>query len=475
MDQKLQLKWKLKQLLDEANRRKNSKLEIIDPSFVKQAAFVADTNPFVAGFCTRRAGKSMGVGKRLFRAAKKHRGSSVLYIAKTKESARKIMWKDVINPIVKRYGINADLREHKLEVRLPDWDGSTVYLTGSDASDDELDKILGQKFSEVVIDEAAHHRRNLRTMVYDILKPAVADYEGSITLIGTPSNVASGLFYDITKGKEPGWSMHQWSALDNPYMKDKWNAQIADLKRRNPAIIETPGFKQMYLGEWAVDDSKLCIKYSRERNWIPHLPRDKGDQWYYLLGVDLGFDPDPSAFVVFAYRRFDRNLYILETHKQNKMIFSDVAERIKYYQKNYKNLTVVIDAANKQGVEEMKKRHTLPLIYAEKTDKATFMDLMNSDMIGGFIKFVGDAGQDLIEEWSKLVWDEESEKRIENANCANHLSDAALYGWRWCYNYAAEIRPTQPNIYSEEYIEEQMEQSLKKNMDPDFIDYEVDL
>jgi hypothetical protein len=43
-----------------------------------------------------------------------------------------------------------------------------------------------------------------------------------------------------------------------------------------------------------------------------------------------------------------------------------------------------------------------------------------------------------------LIWDDRSARREEHPNCLNHLTDATLYAWRYCYAYLSEIQPPKP-------------------------------
>jgi phage terminase large subunit len=441
----------------ERRAKKTSPLELIDESFEKQAAFLNDPAKLKAAICTRRAGKSYGGATLLFKVALSRPGVSVLYVALSRDSAKKIMWKDCIKTINRKHNLECKFNETELTATLPN--GSIIYLTGADAKPDEMEKLLGQKYALCVIDECASFKNDMKSLVYKVLKPAVADYQGTIAMIGTPSNVTSGLFYEVTTGKEPGWSVHSWSAFDNPYMRDNWNAEIEGLKVMNPLVVETPWFRQMYMGEWFIETDKLVYRYDKTKNVVQELPND---QFHYVLGVDLGYDPDPSAFVVAAYSEHDPNLYFIETYKQTKLILSDVAERIRHYQKKYPYIKIIVDCAAKQAVEEMKQRYQLPLVAAEKHGKAGFIEIMNSDFIMGQIKCVEDQCLELIDEWQKLVWDEKSTKREENPSCANHLTDASLYAWRWAYNYAWRERPKKTNPFSEAAIDQFWEQESER-------------
>jgi len=83
-------------------------------------------------------------------------------------------------------------------------------------------------------------------------------------------------------------------------MAKLWAEEIAKLKTEQPYIIETPMFKQMYLGEWVVDLDALVYKFNSERNTYQQQPLYAKGDWQYIMGVDLGYE-DASAFTVVAF------------------------------------------------------------------------------------------------------------------------------------------------------------------------------
>jgi hypothetical protein len=346
-----------------------------------------------------------------------------------------------------------------------------------DADEQEKDKALGQKFKSIVIDEAASYGVDLHEMVYGILKPATADYRGTIAMIGTPGNMKRGLFYDLTKGQNPGeagrwesmgWSGHRWTAFDNPHMADKWKDEIEDLRLANPLVESTPLFQQHYLGKWVIDDSNLVYRFDYERNTFEELPvLTKGGRWRYVLGIDLGFN-DPTAWVVCAYHDHDRTLYVLGAHKKAKCDITEVADQTRKLMSRFEFDRIVIDNANKQAVEEMRRRHDIPLTPAEKTGKADFIELMNADFTSGWIKLHKKAAAPLYEEYSQLIWDDRSPRREEHAACANHCSDAMLYAWRHCFQWLSEVRQSNGLKYGKseaDWMLLQEEQELERMLD----------
>lgn len=439
---------------------------LLDRDFPQQCAFIEDPHKLKALFCTRRAAKSYTGGLYLTRECLDHPGVSCLYLGLTRLSAKGILWKDILKSIDRKYGLGIAFNETLLTATFPN--GSIIYLTGVDADESEKEKLLGQKYKLVVCDESSMYSIDLRELIYGILKPAVTDYRGTICMMGTSGNITKGLFYDISTNNEPGWHLHSWSAHDNPYVRDEWAAEIEDIRLNRPLFMETPLFKQWYLNQWVIDTEKLVYKFSRERNLYKDLPHYSRGDWQFVLGVDLGYE-DASAFVLTAFHEYDKNLYILETFKQSKMDITDVANKIKNYKLRHNIFKVIIDGANKQAVEEIQKRHDVALTAADKTGKSDFIEVMNAELIQSHIRLDERQCEFLIDEWLGLIWDDKSLKRQEHPACENHCADAALYAWRYCYQFLSEMPKAKIDISKKEqwilHSQKLMEDALQAQID----------
>lgn len=402
----------------ELKSRNKTEFNIYKSAFPKQLEFITSPAKLKALFCTRRAAKSYTGGLYLVHEALQVESCNCLYIGLTRQSAKGIVWKDVLKDIDKLNQLN--MRFNGSELTATTQNGSMIYVTGADADENEMEKLLGKKYRLVIIDEAASFTIDLRRLVYGILKPATVDQGGSICLLGTSGNLTSGLFFDITTGKESGWSLFTWTAYDNPHIAKQWQEELDEIKEQRPLFMETPLFKQWYLNEWVIDVDKLVYRFSYGRNEFIHRPNGSHKGWQYVLGVDLGYDPDPSAFVVVSFHEHDSTLYLLECFKQTEMDITDVANRIKWYKTQYDIDRVVIDGANKQAVMEMQKRHDIGLTTADKTGKVDFIQIMNAEFIQGKI-LLSPTCQELKDEYLNLIWDDKSLKKQEHPNCPNHL------------------------------------------------------
>ncbi len=448
--------------------------QILDPNFPEQTAFIEDPSRLKAAFCTRRAAKSYTGGLYLVKECLANPGCNCLFVGLTRLKAKGIIWKDILKAIGAKFDLEIKFNESELTATFSN--GSIIYVTGIDASEDEMNKLLGLKYRLVILDECQAYSVDQRTLVYGILKPAMADWRGTICMMGTAGNATQTLFYDVTKQdgeRELGWSVHEWTAHDNPYVKVQWQEEIDEIQKLRPLFMTTPLFRQWYLNLWEIDADALVYKYNAGLNSALHLPRDL-DNWHYLLGVDLAHSPDSSAFVVACYHPADPVLYIVHAEKHLKMDFTAAAEKIKELDAKYNFEVKVCDGANKQGLSEMNDRHHCGLIKAEKHGKVEYINLFNGDLRQAKIKLLPDA-RPLAIEMKALVWITDGgkivEPRQEHQGMHNDLCDGTLYLWRHAYTYLWKplekvLEPTAQESWEPKHIQNLQEQ-IKREQNPD--------
>ncbi len=437
------------------------RLNLDEACFPQQKAFIEDPARLKALFCTRRAAKSYTAGLYMVWTALTFPGSNCLFVGLTRQTASDIIVKDILQVLNRRYGLRAHFNKSALTYEFPN--GSVIRITGIDADEEEMNKLLGKKYKLVCIDEASLYTINLHRVVYDILGPAMADQQGTICLFGTSSNFTRGLFFDITNGKEPGWSTHRWSAHQNPHID--WQAQLDEIKLNRPLYMETPQFRQWYLNEWVIETDKLVYKFNPERN-IYHgdLPYPGSKGWTYNLSVDTGWEDD-NAFVLSGYHENDNTLYVIQCFKKSHMTFDQVEVLIQEYldDPKFPIQSVIIDGANKQGVETMRLRSNIAFEYADKLGKSDHIEILNGDLIQCRIK-IHVSCRELMDEMMSLVWKTVGDKiiypRKEHPSLPNHLCDAFLYGWfnGWHFLSTPAKKALMPG--TPEYIREQ--ESLHK-------------
>lgn len=458
MDQDL-----LNDLLDEAAtlyKADDSLNAVVKDAFIEQRKFIDDPAKLKALFCTRRAAKSYTAGLYMVETALKYPRSNSLFVGLTRQSAFDIIDKDILQVINRKHELGIDLNKALFNYTFPN--GSVIRVTGVDVSEDEMNKLLGKKYKLTCIDEGSMYTVNTRHLIYDILGPAMADEEGTTCFLGTASNFTKGLFFDITNNKEPGWSIHRWSAHQNPHIN--WQKQLDQILENRPLYMETPQFRQWYLNEWVIETDKLVYKFNPDRNMFrewPYPASSKG--WTFNLGVDTGWEDD-NGFVLQGYHAGDPTLYVFKSFKKNHMYF-DHPEKEKSVRKTIKEFMnerpiwrVVIDGANKQGVETMNIMQDIPFEYADKLGKVDHIEICNGELLEGKIK-IHESCTDLIDEMMGLVWRTSGDKIVypkkEHPSLPNHLCDAFLYGWYYGFHFLETPAKKAAIPGTPEYIKEQ--------------------
>ncbi len=440
--------------------------DILDPYFPEQTAFVKDPAKLKALFCTRRSAKSYTAGLTLGETGLKSPNANGIFIGLTRASAKAIIWKDVLKDIDRRHKLGIIFNETELTATLPN--GFVIYVTGADADESEMNKLLGRKFRIACVDEASMYSVDVRNLVYGILGPAMTDpnaggERGTICLMGTASNFPRGLFYDITTGKESGWKLFQWSAHQNPYVAKQWQENLEEIAQNRPLYMETPQFKQWYLNQWVIDEEKLVYRFNPQRNLVKAIPKLPHDGWVRTLGVDTGWE-DANAFVLTAFHANDPRLFVVKIHRQKKMTFDQVADKILWFMRDteWAPHKVVIDGANKQGVESMRQRSSIPFEYADKQDKATFIELCNADLVQAKIQILDiPENRPLWDEMCSLVWTTDGDKirlpKKEHPALSNHLCDGFLYSWRMGFHFHSAPAEVKIPVGSKAWYEKQAE------------------
>jgi hypothetical protein len=420
-------------------------LNFLDPSFPAQYKAAIDKSFLKAIQCTRRAGKSVGEGKDTLQEMYNLPGSSHLYGALTLSSAKNIIWDVLINELETRK-IKYRANEQQGFIRMEN--DSTLRLFGLDSSYKEMRKLLGGKYKTAKIDEAGSITQDLKKIVYQMIMPALADLSGRAVLLGTAENIPNTFFEKVTSGKEPGWSVHKWTTLDNPYMRTQWEEHLKWIDEHNPTYKLTSEYRTHYLNEWCANDSLIIIKTNQQTIVKPIEIKNPT----YLLGVDIGYN-DACAFTLGAFGSNSPSLYVVSSRKERELDITDTANRIKEYLRKYPIQKIVIDGANKQGVEEIRKRHNILLNPAEKTDKSSFLRILADDVTRGRVLYFENECESLIEEQASLQWEDET-KQKEDPRIPNDQNDSFLYMWREARNYLWKEAEPKIDKNSNQYMED---------------------
>lgn len=452
--------------------------KIYQSLFKQQRWLIDDPHRLKSLLCRRQVGKTWSLVAYAVIVALRKPGANILLVAKTREAAQRIFWNapDGLMGVNERFGLGGSwVGFPKLEFTFPN--GSVITLR---PCEDEADgePVRGSKFDLVIIDETKSIRFTvLDYFVNECLRATLAVRKGTLVLAGTPGDVLSGLFYDVTghhgqtvsDGKarsrpyaerdeekwhdvQYSWSFHRWSAEDNVFVPHLWDS-FQDIKKENGWSDDNPIWMREYLGLWVQDGGRGVYRFDKAKNlWSPVPTRDSplglplGHEWRFVIGFDPGVhdataveafafsDTHPDAFHVYE---FHRKVPISEKWIEEIKRAIAICEQVGVVETIIGDLDQLGDALIAQWAEE----HSLFVEKSKKRDKRDHIEIANSELHEGRIKLM--ESSDLVKQLPLLQWDETGLK--ERSSQPNDCCDAFVYVWRASrHYYGATPAPTPP-------------------------------
>ena len=438
----------------------------------KQRDYVFDPARRVSCLVGRGGGKTTGALLRLLRRMIRTTGGNCLFVAATRESAERLVWRDLKAVCGSLRLAGTEFSEAKLTLSLPN--GSRLILVGCDDKKD-IQKLRGITYHEVVVDETGSIKADLLDeLLTEVIGPRMV---GAISLIGTPGKRLEGIFFDSTRtGSEhhrpwvdrdlevyanwSKWSSHRWTVMDGADAGIAAMIEflvVAKINKANEGWSDSsPRWRREYLGEWAADDTSNVYVF------IPY--KDDGSEWNvwepekdaagyarspfpasdtgYGIGIDVGWK-DAFALTVFAFSYTDPRRQLFQVYEINlpRQYANTIAKILIGENLSHENYGGVIghigwpdvlvgDFAGSGGalLEELKVVYGIAVTPADKALrlKENSIELMNSDLYDGRIKVI--KGSKLAEQLASLQWNVDAwGKRTENKAQMNDQVDSALY------------------------------------------------
>ncbi len=351
--------------------------------FDKQLEFVNDPNPFKTAVCSRRSGKTFACAAHLVATALKFPGTSSLYITISRNNAKKIIWPTLQEIIL---GNQLEAKSDLTELSIRFKNGSIIYVSGANDAT-EIEKFRGLALKLVYLDECQSFRAYIQTLIDDIITPALMDYAGSLCLIGTPGAVPVGYFHDCAT-KHKSWSNHAWTFFDNPHITEKSGMSHQQLLNRElerrGVDINDPTIQREWFGRWVLDAESLLLRYEPAKNHYIDLPPANYD---YIMGIDLGF-VDADAIAVLAWSESVPETFLVAESVVPKQGITELVHGIQALAKEFPISKMVIDEGGlgKKIAEEIRRRHHIPVLPADKTRKFENYALLNDALRSGRFK-----------------------------------------------------------------------------------------
>ena len=458
--------------LKERQRRSES-IDFEALCFPGQREFVQDPSKRVLACCSRRAGKSFGIGLKMLKTGFEFPNSILVYLVLARSQAKDVLW-PALEYLNEEHGLGLKFKQNTGDVVLPN--GSKIILRGM-GSQREVEKLRGLAVRAACIDEAQGMPQSLLTYTLrEILEPAMlqAGDDCWIAVTGTPNAACSGGFYNLWAGiteegiEKQTFSPHHWTFFDNKAIPDPEKA-AKEVQEAQGWTEDSPGFLREYKGQWVRDTEGCAYKVNPDKNYVHYFPAEKADDWRWTIGVDLGI-MDPSAYCVFAWSRQLGECYIVESFEVQTESPSDSAKPILDLQERYDISQIIVDTGGqgKAHVGEWAQRFGLAVTSATKHDKGGRVQMVNNDFISGRLKIVAPRNQQLMGELAILQWDTSAlsrNKYVYAYGYNDHLADALQYGFAGCYHYQERKKHVDLDSFEERMrkLEDRMEaQAVKR-------------
>lgn len=257
----------------------------------KQREIVKSPARFKVIRAGRRGGKTTLEVEDMSFDAVSQQDRPIFYIAPTQKQARAIIWE----ALKRKFAGVGEANEGRLEMKVPTVDGgySLIYVAGWE----NRENFRGMKAYKIVFDEV-DTMKDFFIGWQEIFRPALTDFRGHATFIGTPKK-ESGNLRRLEKMAEidEEWENFHFTSYDNPHIP----REEIDKAR---AEIDAETFKQEYLAEY-VDFTTALFRFDALVDVFTNTV-DKENAKYLL--VDIAEDGSDKTIFSFwegleEYRR----------------------------------------------------------------------------------------------------------------------------------------------------------------------------
>jgi hypothetical protein len=190
-------------------------------------------------------------------------------------------------------------------------------------------------------------------------------------------------------------------------------------------------------GIWIQDTDGRCYPNHEKARRVPRLP--EGHQWSRGLSIDIGASNNCALAGVAWCADLPETFCEWTSEPTGLDTPRDLANQVKLLDSRDHYEFIVGDhgALGKGYLNEMRKWFQIPIINAEKNDKAGYIKLLDGAYANQMAVIVEGACESLDEQSKALLW-KDAQQKEEKPGMRNHSCDAFLYAWRRAHHYSHE-------------------------------------
>lgn len=350
----------------------------------------------------RRFGKSWLSAWEMFAMATA-KETKQIYFAPTYEEAYNIMWHELIaiaEPAIERKN------ETRMEVWIKNMDGTTSYIRLSGWDLKVADRVRGQKYHHVWVDEVAKMRDFIFYWQNAVL-PTLIDYNGGATFLSTPRGFNH--FYDLCNRDGKDWEHFHFTSYDNPHLPE---GAVASLLEELGPEAES----QEILAEFTKQQGLVYNEFERVRH-VKEQPFTQTRE--IIVGVDFGYT-HPAAIVELltdGIRYHVRKVWyeVGRTHEEIADVLINMSGMNALYPDPASPEAIAVLQRKNLPVREVVKGHDSVMTGINKVK-----ELLRTNRLT-----INPTGCDaIIKEFDMYVWEEDKDKPIKEYD---HSLDALRY------------------------------------------------
>ncbi len=310
--------------------------------------------------------------------------------------------------------------------------GSTITF-GHLESDSDMGRYQGGSYTQIILDEAGQHPFNRYELLASRLrKTADSDIPIRFRLTANPGGIGhdwlNRLFVEESTRK---WPYVAARIEDNPHInREEYISSLSDL---SPHTRD-----QLLMGLWVHDQRGLVYK-CQDYNIVESLPTTHN--WQVNIGIDLGSSErkKTTGIGVLLWSPDCESAYVAEAWAEAGLTPATVAEVAMETMERWGGEAIIVmdeGALGRGFATDMRVRHDLPVVAAQKRDKFGYVRLLNGDLQANKLRVHKADAKDLIKEWGTLMWDDSGRNFVRSMD--DHISDAVLYAWRHARTYQSK-------------------------------------
>ena len=342
--------------------------------------------------------------------------------------------------LAKTLGFNVT-RESKVEGEIAFSNGSNILFKGN-SNKAEADKMLGYKFSCIVIDEV-QNQVNLNYLIDTVFRPSMTDYPDSkILLIGTPPRMPHTAIENIWNTYKE-WHHYSWDMRQNPFIQNV-ESEIEQICKDKGVTVDAPFIQREYFGQWVWDTEAQLMKGYKTYDIIPndlnidhiYIGNDYGWAAYNAV-VGVACDTKKHKGYIYFCRKFNKAT-VSDIVAVNREALNEGRKILMEHDNDPGRIAIYGDTSDTSIIFEMARTYNMPAFQCYKYDKAEALTHLAEMCRKGDILIPRDSP--LQEEFDMTLY-----KRDEQDNITPELDDdvyhpdalfALLYASRqWVFDW----------------------------------------